>query len=91
MYILLFYRFGIEMLLKELTNYIKKVYLLYINNTAFIFEFDETKSKTNFTKHGIDFVTAQAMWKDRNIIEKRLITSNEPRYLHIGMISGKLY
>ena len=28
------------------------------------FEFDETKSEANKRKHGIDFVEAQALWKD---------------------------
>ena len=28
------------------------------------FEFDETKSKANAAKHGIDFVCAQALWLD---------------------------
>lgn len=28
------------------------------------FEFDEAKSRANLDKHGIDFVTAQGLWKD---------------------------
>lgn len=34
----------------------------------FVFEFDETKSDTNKAKHGIDFVTAQALWADDDLV-----------------------
>ena len=33
------------------------------------FEFDEDKSRSNGTKHGIDFVEAQALWLDDMLIE----------------------
>ncbi|CAN5602800.1 hypothetical protein BH24ACT21_BH24ACT21_01120 [soil metagenome] len=33
------------------------------------FEFDEAKSQTNKTKHGIDFVEAQALWLDEMFVE----------------------
>jgi uncharacterized DUF497 family protein len=29
-----------------------------------LFEFDTEKSRANKAKHGIDFVVAQAIWKD---------------------------
>ena len=32
------------------------------------FEFDESKSRANQLKHGIDFVLAQALWLDDNRI-----------------------
>jgi uncharacterized DUF497 family protein len=53
------------------------------------FEFDPKKSEANRTKHGIDFFEAQALWDDPDIIEIPVKTSDEPRYLVIGMISGK--
>ena len=49
------------------------------------FEFDETKSKINLEKHGIDFITAQQLWENddfsfsfvRNVKgEDRYITSS---------------
>jgi uncharacterized DUF497 family protein len=53
------------------------------------FEFDPKKSEANKTKHGIDFHEAQAMWNDPDLIEIPAKTSDEPRYLAIGKISGK--
>jgi uncharacterized DUF497 family protein len=53
------------------------------------FEFDPKKSDTNKTKHGIDFHEAQALWDDPDLIEIPVTTSDEPRQLVIGKISGK--
>ena len=53
------------------------------------FEFDEAKSQTNKSKHGIDFVEAQFLWLDDRLIESPARTSDEPRFLVIGRISGK--
>lgn len=53
------------------------------------FEFDENKSRSNFEKHGIDFYTAQGLWNDSDLIEIPANTSDEPRYLVIGMLNGK--
>lgn len=53
------------------------------------FEFDEDKSHTNKTKHGIDFVEAQALWLDEMLVETPARTEDEPRFLVVGMISGK--
>jgi len=53
------------------------------------FEFDPEKSTSNRKKHGIDFVEAQVLWDDLDLIEIPLITVDEPRYLVIGMIKGK--
>jgi uncharacterized protein len=54
-----------------------------------MFEFDEEKSQANAGKHGIDFVEAQALWSDPNLIEIPAKTVDEPRFLVIGRISGK--
>jgi len=43
------------------------------------FEFDETKSTANATKHGIDFVAAQALWLDEHLIKIPAKTVDEPR------------
>ena len=53
------------------------------------FEFDLNKSKSNKKKHGIDFVEAQALWDDPDLIEIPARTEDEPRFLVIGRISGK--
>jgi len=53
------------------------------------FEFDETKSRANLEKHGIDFQTAQELWKDPDLLELQVNSENEPRYLVFGSIAGK--
>ena len=53
------------------------------------FEFDDTKSDSNKAKHGIDFVEAQALWLDSNLIEIPVLTSDEPRFLIIGKMLDK--
>lgn len=53
-----------------------------------VFEFDPHKSSTNKEKHGIDFLEAQALWDDPDILEIPARTTDEPRYLVIGRIAG---
>ena len=53
------------------------------------FEFDSTKSQGNKKKHGIDFSQAQALWDDSDLTEIPARTSDEPRFLVIGKISGE--
>jgi hypothetical protein len=53
------------------------------------FEFDEAKSRANKNKHGIDFVDAQALWLDEMLVEIPARTEDEPRFVVVGMISGK--
>lgn len=53
------------------------------------FEFDERKSRANREKHGIDFIQAQAIWNDPDLIEIPAVTVDEPRFLVIGRIDGK--
>ncbi len=53
------------------------------------FEFDTKKSNSNKEKHGIDFDEAQELWNDPDLIEIPVKTSDEPRFLVIGKISGK--
>jgi uncharacterized protein len=53
------------------------------------YEFDVKKSEGNKFKHGIDFCEAQALWEDPDFIEVPVRTTDEARYLVIGMISGK--
>jgi len=53
------------------------------------FEFDLQKNESNKQKHGIDFYEAQELWDDPDFIEIPVMTSDEPRFLVIGKISGK--
>lgn len=53
------------------------------------FEFDSKKSDANKQKHAIDFDGAQALWSDPNLIEIPVKTSDEPRFMVIGMITGR--
>jgi len=55
------------------------------------FESDETKSAANATKHGIDFVAAQALWLDEHLLEIPAKTTDEPRRLVIGVTEGRHY
>ena len=53
------------------------------------FEFDDYKSNSNKKKHKINFNEAKDLWDDPDLIEIPIKTSDEPRYLVIGKISGK--
>jgi uncharacterized DUF497 family protein len=50
------------------------------------FEFDPRKSRSSKKKHGIDFVEAQALWDDPDLIVIPARTTGEPRFLMIGRI-----
>lgn len=50
------------------------------------YEFDEPKSKANKAKHGIDFVEAQGLGDDVDLIEIPARTDDEPRTMVIGRI-----
>ena len=51
-----------------------------------MFEFDDAKNRRNKEKHGIDFIEAQALWKDANLLEIPAKTQDEPRFMVIGSI-----
>ena len=53
------------------------------------FEYDDDKSQTNLEKHGIDFLDAQALWNDPDLLEIRAKSEDEPRFLVIGLIGQK--
>jgi len=55
----------------------------------FVFEFDDIKSEANRVKHGIDFVDAQLLWSDPNLLEIPAKTEEESRYLVVGRINKK--
>jgi uncharacterized protein len=54
-----------------------------------MFEFDITKSNFNKAKHGIDFIEAQALWMDSDLIEIEAKQTDELRMMAIGKIKEK--
>ncbi len=55
------------------------------------FEFDPEKSRANKAKHGIDFVEAQLLWNDRDLVEILARTTVEARFIVIGRISDRCW
>jgi uncharacterized DUF497 family protein len=53
------------------------------------FAFYERKSRANKAKHGIDFLEAQALWEDPDLLEIPARTEDEPRTMAIGTIGQK--
>jgi uncharacterized DUF497 family protein len=54
-----------------------------------MFEYDPGKSAANLAKHGIDFETAQAVWKDPHRVLLRARSETEPRFALIAVLGGK--
>ena len=52
------------------------------------FEFDPGTSDRNLAKHGIDFIGAQRLWNDQNLLEIPARTEDEPRFIVIGQIDA---
>ena len=55
------------------------------------FEFDPRKSAANLAKHGIDFVSAQELWLDPDMLEIDARSREEPRTLVLGRIGSVLW
>lgn len=54
-----------------------------------MFEFDPAKSAANADKHGIDFVAAQALWDDNDLITLGQVEyDGETRHLFVGRIGA---
>jgi uncharacterized DUF497 family protein len=53
------------------------------------FEFDPAKSDANLHKHGIDFLAAQALWRDPALLEIPARTSGESRFLVIARLRDR--
>ena len=53
------------------------------------FEYDQRKSASNLSKHGIDFDTARRLWLDPDLLEVPARTEDEPRFLVVGLIGDK--
>lgn len=55
------------------------------------FEFDSSKSAANLAKHGIDFERAQSLWDDEDYLEIPARTQDEPRWIVLGLIDGRVW
>jgi len=55
------------------------------------FEFDPRKSARNKVKHGIDFIEAQALWNDPDLLERSARISTEPRFQIIACIGQTIW
>ena len=55
------------------------------------FEFDLEKSISNKSKHGIDFIEAQSLWKDPNGLEVPARSKTEPRSALIAHFSSRIW
>lgn len=53
------------------------------------FEYEHKKSISNLKKHGIDFVAAQELWLDPNLVEVKAKSENESRFLVIARVANK--
>lgn len=53
------------------------------------FEFDEAKSRANRQKHGIDFVEAQDLWLDGNLLRIAARSESEARFVFVGLLNGR--
>ena len=54
------------------------------------FEFDQNKSESNKEKYGINFVEAQSLWNDPDLLEiPAKNVEDENRYFLIGKIGKK--
>ena len=50
------------------------------------FEYDPIKSDANLYKHGIDFESAQYLWRDPNALQIQAKSDTEDRYALIASI-----
>lgn len=55
------------------------------------FDFDPEKSAANYAKHGIDFVEAQAIWRDPDRLEVAARSDVEARSIVIGRIHETMW
>ncbi|MEA2120255.1 BrnT family toxin [Halovibrio sp. HP20-50] len=53
------------------------------------FEYDDDKSAANRIKHGINFLEAQALWNDPDLLEIQAKSDDEPRFLIVVLIGDK--
>ncbi|MES2755465.1 MAG: BrnT family toxin [Pseudomonadota bacterium] len=57
-----------------------------------MFEFDPDKSAANKSKHGIDFIAAQALWRGVTVTaSSSRLPQEEDRLIVVGRIDGKTW
>ena len=61
-----------------------------MSNNSIIFEYDSKKSEANREKHRIGLGEAKELWLAIGV-EVKARTVDEPRFLRIGKLKGKLY
>jgi uncharacterized DUF497 family protein len=55
------------------------------------FEWDEAKNEANRRKHGLDFADAAAVFSGSTVtFADHRHSSDEPRYLTLGMLAGRI-
>ncbi len=60
-------------------------------NIGMKFEWDANKSRTNKSKHDLDFNAAKEMWNDSNRVEIQIPYPFEDRSILLGKIDDKLW
>ena len=75
----------------ESKNTILQSLAMWYRNYTMKFEFDSNKSKKNKEKHGLDFIEAQALWDDPDLLDIPARTDDESRFLIIGRIKHKYW
>lgn len=63
--------------------------MVFLYQNYMKFEFDPGKSVSNHAKHGVDFVEAQALWDDEDLLVLSLRFEDEQRMAFIGRLGGK--
>ena len=53
------------------------------------FEFNEAKSRANKRKHDIDFVEAQDLWLDGNLLRVAARSESEAPFVFVGLLNGR--
>ncbi len=57
-----------------------------------MYEWDETKRKTNLSKHGVDFAAVEFfVWEEALVIPDNRKNYGETRFLAFGPIGDRLY
>ena len=57
----------------------------------YLYEWDDAKSESNASKHGISFSLAQRIWDDPMFVEVHLESKPEDRWAVIGRVAKVVY
>lgn len=63
-------------------------YTLHEGQMSRLFEFDTAKSAANLAKYAIDFIAAQRLWEDEELIEVFSRADDEFRNIAIGVLEN---